>query len=426
MYGGAGGGGKSDALLMAALQYVDVPGYSAIIFRRTKTDLNLSGSILDRARSWWDGTAAKWDADLYGFRFPTRPGQPDATISFAYMAKDADRFRYKGAEFHYVAFDELTQFTALQYTYMFSRLRRLVDFGVPMRMRSATNPGDVGHDWVKARFVKQAREVAPDHFVSPPSKELLEVARELGIPKPEGATFIRSFARDNPGLDLADYRMKLARMTAIERRQMEHGDWDAVFGGEFFQPSWFKIIPAAPADVRRWIRYWDLAATKPSEQNPDPDWTAGAKVGLEVLDDGASRVVVSDVVHERDYPGEIERVVKATAQLDGRRVPIWIEEKPGSAGKNTTMNYARRVLLGYDVNGHRKTGPKEQFWKPLAAQAQAGNLALVEGPWNEAFISELSNLPNGKKDQADAAAGAFDRLVENDAGQRTRQLVGAM
>jgi predicted phage terminase large subunit-like protein len=409
LFGGAAGGGKSDALLMSALQYVDVPGYSAIIFRRTKTDLNLPDSILARAHTWWAGTAAKWDPDLYGYRFPTRPGQPDATIAFAFLQHEQDKFRYKSAAFQFCAFDELTAFTQTQYTYLFSRLRRLKGSTVPIRMRGATNPGDVGHEWVKRRFIEHGKEVSPDLLVSPPSAEVAAVAQELGR-SPEGAYFVRSLGRDNPGLDFDQYRLQLARLDPISRRQLEEGDWDAVGGGEFFKPGWFRFLDSAPAGTR-WVRYWDLAATEPHEGNPDPDWTAGVLVGIHRDKDSGARIIIKDCVHMRGTPGDVQRAIKTAATLDGRAVPVWIEEEPGSAGKNNTAAY-RQLLMGWPVYGHRKTGPKETFWRPLSAQAEAGNVYLIEGPWNESFVSELCALPHGKKDQADAASGGFDRLIE--------------
>lgn len=144
-YGGAAGGGKSDALLLAALQYVDVPGYSAIIFRRTKTDLALADSIKARADAWWLGTRAKWDAELSGYRFPTGLGQPDATISFGYLLHEQDKYRYQGAAFQLVAVDEVGHFSESAYRYLFSRLRRLKGMQVPLRMRCAGNPGGIAY-----------------------------------------------------------------------------------------------------------------------------------------------------------------------------------------------------------------------------------------------------------------------------------------
>jgi len=96
MFGGAGGGGKSDALLMAALKYVHVPGYSALILRRTFKDLNLSGAIMDRAHDWLKGTDAKWNALDHRYRFPS-----GASLTFGHLHHEADKTNYKSAEFQF-------------------------------------------------------------------------------------------------------------------------------------------------------------------------------------------------------------------------------------------------------------------------------------------------------------------------------------
>lgn len=112
---------NSDALLMSALAYVDVPGYNALILRRTWPDLSLPGAIMDRAREWLQGTDAEPRDGGRVWRFPS-----GARLSFGYLQHDKNKFNYQSAEFHYVAFDELTQFQESTYTYMFSRVRKPV------------------------------------------------------------------------------------------------------------------------------------------------------------------------------------------------------------------------------------------------------------------------------------------------------------
>lgn len=193
MYGGAAGGGKSDALLMAALLYVDRPAYSALILRRTYTDLALAGSIMDRAASWLRQTDATWNDRDKRWTFPS-----GARLTFGYLETEADRYRYQGAEFQFIAFDELTQFTELSYTYMMSRLRKLEGSDIPVRMRAATNPGGVGHHWVKQRFVDPGSPERP---------------------------FIPANLDDNPALAGSDYRLSLAALDETTRAQLEHGLW---------------------------------------------------------------------------------------------------------------------------------------------------------------------------------------------------------
>ena len=135
-YGGAAGGGKSDALLMAALQYVHVPGYAALLLRKSYADLALPGAIMDRSRDWLQ-PHAKWNDNDKKWTFPS-----GATLTFGYLQTSNDRYRYQGAEFQFVGFDELTQFDEIDYTYLLSRLRRPSTgplSTVPLRMRAAAN-----------------------------------------------------------------------------------------------------------------------------------------------------------------------------------------------------------------------------------------------------------------------------------------------
>jgi hypothetical protein len=105
LFGGAAGPGKSEALLMAALQFVDVPNYAAIIFRRTYTALARPGGLIDRAHEWLGGTAAKWDSQEKTWRFPS-----GAALCFGYLADSTDRYNYQSSEFQFIGFDELTEF----------------------------------------------------------------------------------------------------------------------------------------------------------------------------------------------------------------------------------------------------------------------------------------------------------------------------
>ena len=193
LYGGAAGGGKSDAILMAALQYVDVPGYAAIIFRRTYADLALPGAIMDRAREWLHGKA-KWREQDKTFTFPS-----GAKLTFGYLDHPNDKYRYQSSEFQFIGFDELTQFLESEYTYLMSRLRRKANVEIPLRMRSASNPGGRGHDWVRNRFMLN----------------------------PEGRGFVPASLEDNPKIDREGYIKSLSELDPITRAQLLDGDWDA-------------------------------------------------------------------------------------------------------------------------------------------------------------------------------------------------------
>lgn len=247
-FGGAAGGGKSDALLMAALQYVDVPGYAAILFRRTKTDLELPNSLLDRAHDWLDGTDAKWIPAKFHFRFPS-----GAILQFAYIGEANASSRYQGIEVQFCGFDEVCQHWEEDYTYLFSRLRKLAcpkhkldEQGkpiyvdgcplcdirklVPLRMRAASNPpraGDRGSTgWVKDRF---RIELQPDGMY-----------RGTHPNRPH----IPSFLEDNPYIDQHSYDEGLQELDPVTREQLRRGDWGVSADGRF-RKSWARYYVVA-------------------------------------------------------------------------------------------------------------------------------------------------------------------------------------
>lgn len=179
--------------------------------------------------------------------------------------------------------------------------------------------------------------------------------------------------------------------------------------GGMFERSWFKIVRAAPAP-KKVVRYTDLAATEKSKSNPDPDWTASVRMSRSA--EGVFYVEHAERFRLSSHKGE-ERL-KALASQDKqihRRCTQVIPQDPGAAGK-AYANYLVRMLAGYNARSERETGSKELRAEPFSAQAEAGNVYLVEGPWNEAFLDELCNFPTGHDDQVDAATGAFKELVK--------------
>jgi len=380
LYGGAAGGGKSDALLMAALQYVDKPRYSAIIFRRTYSDLSLRGALIDRSLDWLGGTEAHWNSQIHLWTFPST-----ATLTFGNLEREQDKYRYQSAEFQYIGFDELTQFEESQYRYLFSRLRRLENSDIPLRMRAASNPGNIGHDWVKQRFMVEGKKY--------------------------GRVFIPAKLTDNPSLDQTEYIKSLNNLDPITRRQYLDGDWTARHGGSAFKREKFEIITQAPADLEDIVRYWDKAATKPKASS-DPDYTVGLKMAVK-----QGNYYVLDVVRFRGPPQQVENTIKQTTQLDKVKTRVFMEQEPGSAGVESADHYSR-VLAGFTFTAIKTTGSKAERAGPFASQVMAGsesnygNVKLVNGTWVNAFLDELEAFPLGAHDdQVDAASGAFQQLT---------------
>ena len=378
MYGGAAGGGKSDALLMAALQYVDHTEYSAILFRRTYSDLVLPDALMDRAARWLSRSDARWLNQSKTWVFPS-----GARLTFGYLDHENQKYRYQGSSYNFIGFDELTQFSESQYTYLMSRLRRGSDSLIPTRIRCASNPGGLGHDWVKARFITAASR-----------------------------PFVPAYLADNPHLDQEDYEASLRELDPITRRQLLDGDWDASQQGTLFERHWFQVVDTFPSDAQ-FCRYWDLAATPERAGRADqPAWTAGVLVGMY-----RGTHFVIDVQRLRGRPADVEKLVQQTAILDqvrlNRAPMIRMEREPGSSGVNTIDHYARRVLTGFDFAGDRPSGSKIERARPVSSAAEQGNIKVVVGPWNEAFLNELAGFPYyADKDQVDALSGAISILAQ--------------
>ena len=219
LYGGGAGGGKSDALLMAALEYVNIPNYSALILRRTFADLKKSDAIMARADEWLRGTDARWDADIRTWHFPS-----GAKLEFGYFDHANQKMIYQGGAWQFIGWDELTQFPEDWYTYMFSRLRKTSQ-AVPLRVRATTNPGGIGHQWVYERFIE------------PWEKSREEKGREP-VGEETKRPFVQSLAKDNPSLDQAAYEASLAELSEADRRQLRDGIWEQSSGVLVY--SWDK------------------------------------------------------------------------------------------------------------------------------------------------------------------------------------------
>jgi len=383
-FGGAAGPGKSIGLLMGALQYVDFPGYDALILRRTLTEFELPGGLIDISHEWLDGSDAWWNGTKREWAFPS-----GATLRFGYLKTDADIRRYKGAALSFLGFDELTGFTESLYRSMFRVLRQpLVGLeGVPVRCRSASNPGDIGHEWVKTRFV------------DPKSRH-------------PGVVFVPATIHDNPHLDYAQYLHTLRELDPIERARLIAGDWDVtVEGGKFVRGAFTVIDEDEVAPARKTVRYWDLAGTEIGPANPDPDWTVGLRMDV----DAHGLFTVRHIVRGRWADHDVEKRVRETAEADGRAIPVYVEQDPGQAGKNQLGHYKRNVLQGYPCHaGLTRNLNKEVRARPVAAAVNNFLVRVVRGPHTMALLDEASIFPLGTHDDiVDALSGAHHALTSS-------------
>jgi predicted phage terminase large subunit-like protein len=172
-------------------------------------------------------------------------------------------------------------------------------------------------------------------------------------------------------------------------------------GGGMFKREWFDVVGAAPAKAER-IRYWDKAGTQDSG-----DYSAGCKIARD--DDGV--FYIEDVLRGQWSALARERIIRQTAEIDGAATSIWLEQEPGSGGKESAQSSLRN-LAGFRAYAETVTGDKQTRAMPFAAQCEARNVKLVRGDWNAAFLDELTSFPYGSHDDmCDAAGGAFAKLA---------------
>lgn len=383
LYGGAAGGGKSIAQMMAALQFVDIPGYSAILFRKTYADLALPGALISISKDWLmpfvDSGEVRWSEKEKKYTFPS-----GATVAFGYLESENDCYRYQGAEFQYIGFDECTHIAPSNYRYMFSRLRKAKALQVPLRFRATANPGGMFGDYYYQRF-----------FVEGPEK---------------GRVFIGAGIRDNPYLDADEYIKALDELDPVTREQLLNGNWEVREAGNMFNRNWYVLVSPydVPVGASR-VRYWDMASTDPTKRRNkkdkrEPDWTVGFK-----LAHWQGMYWIEDIARFQKSPHEVEQLIRATAEMDGYSCAIRMEQEPGSSGDITIDHYARNILNGYNFAGVKSTGSKVERAGPASAASQSGRVLITNTCRNMLqFFDESELFPFGSKDDTvDGFSGAF-------------------
>jgi predicted phage terminase large subunit-like protein len=426
LFGGAVGGGKSETLLAAALQYCHVPGYSAIIFRRSLAEHKMANNLIPRSKSWLGpflkSGDVKWNAAEYEYSFKTTnwdgsEGTP-ATLKFGYCDQADSHLRYQGGEFHFCGWDEVTNIKHEMYEYLFSRLRKKVchihklknvwsdehqceitepnyieDCGwcnqaksIPIRVRSATNPGGRSHGYFKDRF-KLERDEGTGKFVG----------RNPDRP------FIPSYVADNPYINQSEYLLSLAELDPVKREQLINGDWDAspdslyrkeycryyskrsdyiVFEGESYRPN-----------ELRWFFTMDCAGTRGEMQDGDSTvigfWGLTKKFHLGLFD---------CIILREELPDIVDQAVKLYRKYHNLSPENFLVEKNGlGVGISQSM-----VARGLPVNTLHKSIDKVEFAQKGIIKMSQGRVFFPEEnyPWKNKVEDQLF-VWQGLKDEPD-------------------------
>ncbi len=366
---------------MAALQFVETPGYAALLLRRTFRDLNQPGALMPTSKEWLWGKAS-WNHQDKRWTFPS-----GATLTFGYLDHEDDVYQYQGSEFHAVLFDELSQFTEPQYRYLFSRLRRKEGVDVPLRMRAASNPGGVGHEWVKRRFITHPEA---------------------------GVVFIPARLDDNPSLDRESYIAGLMKLDPITRAQLLAGDWDAYAGGRF-RKEWLRRFTDDPKTGKYYLANKDPAGVPylhcqrftivdPAASERDTaDYTA---IGTFAITPGRDLLLI-DMVREHL---SIDTIVPTLARVCERFKPGWVGIE--SIGFQAAIVSQARgfpqmppvraipaVIAGMKVQGEKY---KLTRATPAIVFVESGQFYLPHAsPWLEDFEAELTRFTGVEEEYDD-------------------------
>jgi len=236
-FGGAAGPGKTECLMMIPILYgwYRHPSFKGLILRRTFSDLEKE--FISRSQEYYPLTGAKYNEQKRRWKWPN-----GAMIQFGHMEHEKDKANYDGAEYNYIGFDELTHFTESQYLYVTLSRARSTSPDLPAIVRSASNPGNIGHSWVRKRFIEPAREGR---------KIIIETVTDFTGRRVENKRiFIPAHATDNPTLLKNDpgYLARMEMMPENERRAKVYGDW-WLFAGQVFTEFRNERLPGEPANA---------------------------------------------------------------------------------------------------------------------------------------------------------------------------------
>lgn len=402
---------------MQPLQHMSNPQFGGVIFRRTSPQIRNQGGLWDESVQIFPLLNAQPKQTVLEWLFPS-----GAKLKFAHLQYDTDVHDWQGAQVPFIGFDQLEHFSESQFWYMLSRNRSMC--GVHPYIRATVNPD--ADSWVakliewwiddkgfpieeRSGVVRWFTRVNNETTWADTREELQSDEQE-----PKSLTFIPSKLSDNQILMQKDpgYLANLRAQSLVDRERLLNGNWKIVAtAGKIFNRAWFEIVDAVPAGGKE-CRFTDLAASEkkmvpPKSKNSDPDYTASCKMRRV-----ENVYYILDATADQIGPTEADRAMANRASQDGRACSQRWEEEGGASGKRDSAHITT-LLAGYDCKGVRPDGDKIVRAKPLAAQAEAGNVKLLRGPWNDRWLNHMHGQPElPHDDEMDAASGAFNELTD--------------
>ena len=415
LYGGAAGGGKSDALIIEALRQVHTPHYKAIIFRKTYKQLT---ELIEKSQNYYKRAFpdAKYNISAHCWTFSS-----GAKIYFGNMQSSDYKTNYQGKAYDFVGFDELTHFTYEEYSYMFSR-NRANGPGTRVYLRATTNPGSIGHGWVKARFITVAPPMTP-------VEEEVEIAKPDGgkIKKKRKRIFVPATVFDNQELlnNNEDYLASLALLPDAQREALLYGNWES-FEGQVFT-EW-KNDPEHYMD-RRWthvIEPFRIPANWNIYRGFDWGYSKPFSVGWYAVDtDGRVYRIreyygctgepnVGVKMQPMDIAAEIKRIENEDPNLKGRDIygvadPAIFAEDGGES--IAAMMEKSPNFVWWNKGDHCRIPGKMQYHYRLAFDEEGVPMFYVFNTCKH-FIRTIPNLVYDEKDVEDINTDGEDHIYD--------------
>lgn len=392
LFGGAAGGGKSYGQLVDGLLYaLKYPKSKQIIFRSTFADLEKS--LIRTSMDLYPLSIADYNSSKHTWKFKN-----GSIVDFGYIQYEKDVYQYQSAEYDVIRFDELTHFTEFMYTYMISRCRGANPY--PKCIKSSTNPGGVGHNWVKERFI----DIGAPNVIHTCKLETGETTTRIFIP---------SLVQDNKFMLTydPDYIKRLDALPEKERRALKYGDWD-IFDGQFFTEFKREIHVIEPFEIPKdWYIYFvmDYGLDKLAGYWIAVDYNNNAYVFREVYE---SNLLVSQA---RDKIKEMtnEQIYLYLAPPD-----LWNRHK--ETGKSTADIFEEGDITLYKTNNDRIQGwlQMKEWLKPykdeqgcMTARLKIFNTCknlircLPQVQHDEKRVGDIANEPHELTHSVDAIRG---------------------
>lgn len=413
LYGGAAGGGKSDAAVMIPLSQVHIPHFKALILRKTYPQLT---ELIDKSLNYYKSAFpdAKYNDSKHRWTFPS-----GATVTFGSMHHRKDRENYRGKQYDVIIFDELTHFTWDEYSFMFSRCRPSGP-GTRCFIRSTTNPGGVGHGWVKDKFISCAPPMT--RIVT---RRTISGADGKPIVTERDRMFIPARVYDNQALlqNDPDYIANLAMLPEKERAAQLDGSWDSFEGQVFME---WRNNPAhyddqifthviSPFDIPSWWRIYrgfDWGFSKPFA------------VGWFAVDEDKRIYLIREYYGSNGAPDtglcmqkeevarNIHRIEQEDPRLRGKNI-IGIADPAifASDGGISIADTMERAGVLFERGSHERIPGKMEFHRRLAFGADGRPMFYC---FNTAvnFIRTIPSLVYSESDVEDVDTNQEDHIYD--------------